>query len=325
MDSEHIINIIVMATVFGLVFSIWCICVFLWLGQYLMRLQGVQKRLGIAKKETDESRTLRLWRETRQDTELVSLPQKLSLRERLERLGHDAGWYTPVHMVILGVIGVTTLAFVITWLLGGGIVLGLGISAIIVVIFYSYTRRCIAKQTNLFERQFVDALGIAARALRAGHPLVGAFQLVAEEIGKPLGDVFFQICQEQSLGLDLKDSIYKVATTTRNAELRLFATAVAIQFQTGGNLADLMDSLAAVIRARVRLNRRIRVITAQIQISKKVLILLPILLFFLLNLINPQYMKPLYTTTLGRYMLAMMILSVLLGGWVMNRLSVLRF
>ena len=326
MDSERIINIIVMATVFGLVFSIWCICVFLWLGQYLMRLQGVQTRLGIAKrKETDESRTLRLWRETRQDAELVSLPQEPSLWERLERLGHDAGWHTPMHMVILGVIGAAGLAFMITWLLGSGILLGFGISAVIVFIFYSYMQKCIAKQTHLFERQFVDALGISARALRAGHPLVGAFQLVAEEVGKPLCDVFSQICQEQSLGLDLKDSIYKVATTTQNSELRLFATAVAIQFQTGGNLADLMDSLVAVIRERIRLNRRVRVITAQIQMSKKVLIALPILLFFLLNLINPQYMKPLYTTTLGRFMLAMMILSVLVGGWVMNRLSVLRF
>jgi tight adherence protein B len=177
----------------------------------------------------------------------------------------------------------------------------------------------------LFERQLVDALGIAARALRAGHPLVGAFQLVAEEIGEPLGGIFSRICQEQSLGLDLKDSIHKVTKTTRNSELKLFATAVSIQFESGGNLADLMDSLADVIRARMRLNRRVRVITAQTQFSKVILISLPFVLFVMLNIISPQYMQLFYTTTAGKYLLGIAVASVLLGSWVMHRLSILRY
>ena len=326
MSPEHLINIIVMVAVFGLVFSIWCICVFLWLGQYLIRLKIVQKRLGIVKKEeTNESRTLRLWREMYKDTESFKLPKKLTLRDRLERFGHDAGWHAPTQTVILGVIGAAGLAFVATYISGGGLLLGLGISAAIVVVFWMYTRRRISKRAALFERQLVDALGVAARALRAGHPLVGAFQLVSEEIAEPLGTIFSRICQEQSLGLDLKDSIRKVANTTNNAELKLFATAVAIQLKSGGNLADLMDSLASVIRARMRLNRRVRVITAQTQFSKRILIALPILLFFLLNFISPRYMEPFYTTSVGRFMLAIAILSVLLGSWAMGRLSVLRF
>jgi tight adherence protein B len=325
-NLDRLINIVVMVTVFGLVFSVWCICVFLWLGQYLMRLQVVQQRLGIVKKkETGESRTLRLWRELQQDTSILALPRKLTLRERLEILRHDAGWRMPIQTVILGVGVLTVLSFVLTYLLGGGVLFGIGIAAAVLVIFWAYTRRRISKRTALFERQLVDSLGIAARALRAGHPLVGAFQLVSEEIGEPLGSVFSRICQEQSMGLDLRDSIRKVAKTTHNPELKLFATAVAIQFQSGGNLADLMDSLASVIRDRMRLNRRVRVITAQTQFSKCVLIGLPIILFFLLNLISPTYMEPFYTTTAGRYMLVMAISSVLLGTWVMNRISVLRY
>ena len=325
MDIEHLINVIIMVTVFGLVFSIWCICVFLWLGQYLMRLQGVQKRLGLVQKETGESRTLRLWRAMQQKGEAFSRPRKPTLWARLEKVGRDAGWQAPVRTVLLGLIGVAALAFLVTYLISSGVLLAIGVSVVIVVIFCSYTRRHIAKRATLFERQLVDALGVASRALRAGHPLVGAFQLVAEEIGEPLGSVFFRICQEQSLGLDLKDSIYKVAVTTDNATLKLFATAVAIQFKSGGNLADLMDSLADVIRARTRLNRRVRVITAQTQFSKRILIGLPILMFFVLNFISPQYMQTFYTTTAGRYMLAIVALSVLIGSWVMNRISVLRF
>ena len=85
-----------------------------------------------------------------------------------------------------------------------------------------------------------------------------------------------------------------------------------------------MDRLAFVIRARMRLNRRIRVITAQTQFSKKVLIALPIVLFFLLNAVNAEYMLPFYTTLAGKIMLTIGGASILLGSWMMNRLSVMR-
>jgi tight adherence protein B len=107
--------------------------------------------------------------------------------------------------------------------------------------------------------------------------------------------------------------------------MKLLATAVVIQFQSGGNFADLMDSLSTVIRSRVRLNRRIRVITAQTRFSKMVLIALPIFLFFLLNIMNPDYMKPLYNTETGRYMMGIMVISILIGSWLMNKMSVIRF
>lgn len=314
-----------MVAVFGLVFSVWCICVSIWLGQYLMRLRSVQKKIGIVKHETDESETLRLWRENQQDTRHAASPGDLTLRERLEGLRRTAGWRAPAQMVILSLIGTAILGFLVTYILGGGIMLGIGSSAAIVVIFWSYTRKRISKNTALFERQLVDALGIAARALRAGHPLLGAFQLISEEINEPLGEVFSRICQEQMLGLDLKDSIHKVAKTTYNPELKLFATAVVIQLQSGGNLADLMDSLASVIRARMRLKRRVRTMTAQTQFSKRILIAMPIIVFFLLNVVSPQYMETFYTTAAGRYMLAAMVFIVLLGTWLMNRLAVLRF
>lgn len=325
MELERLINIIALAAVFGLVFSVWCICIVLWFGQYIGRLRSVQKRLGIVKKESDESETLRLWRETEQEARSDISLEKPTLAERLESLRQAAGWRIPAQTVILQVIGAAILGFVITYLLRGGITLGLGISVAIVVVFWTYTRKCISKQTALLERQLVDALGIAARALRAGHPLLGAFQLISEEIDKPLGDIFFRICQEQMLGLDLKDSIKKVAKATYNAELKFFATAVSIQLQSGGNLADLMDSLASVIRARMRLNRRVRVMTAQTQFSKKTLISLPIIMFFLLNIVNPAYMQPLYTTIIGKCMLGAMVASLLFGSWVMNRMTVLRF
>ena len=107
--------------------------------------------------------------------------------------------------------------------------------------------------------------------------------------------------------------------------MKLFATSVAIQLQSGGNLAELMDSLANVVRSRMRLNRRMRVLTAQTQLSKKVLIALPILLFIVLSLANPEYMSVFYKTTIGKYMLLTAVGIVSFGAWVMNKLTTLKY
>ncbi|MEJ2647708.1 MAG: type II secretion system F family protein [Sedimentisphaerales bacterium] len=324
METERVINIIIMVSIFGLILSVWCICIFLWLGQYLIRLKSVQKRLGIVKKESEETHTLKLWRENKRDTG-IALPGKPTLAERLEVLKNSAGWTLPAHTVILRVIGASFLAFILTYLVKGSMLIALIVAASIVIAFWTYTKMSIAKQAALFERQLVDALGICARALRAGLPLLGSFQLISEEIDKPVGDIFFRICHEQLLGLDMKESIRKVARNVYNPEMKLFATAVAIQLQSGGNLADLMDSLASVIRARMRLNRRVRVLTSQTQLSKRILIAIPMILFLLLNIISPQYMEVFYSTTTGKIMLAAMASMVLFGVWVMNRIAVLRF
>ena len=324
MEVEQVINIIVIVSIFVLILSVWCICIFLWLGQYLIRLQSVQKRLGIVKKESEETHTLRLWRENKKDIGIV-LPGKLTFEERMEALKSSAGWSQPAHTVILRVIGASILLFLITFLVKGSLLLALCAAAAMIIIFWTFTKMCIAKQIALFERQLVDALGICARALRAGLPLLGSFQLISEEIDKPVGDIFFKICHEQLLGLDMKESIHKVARNVYNPEMKLFATAVSIQLQSGGNLADLMDSLASVIRARMRLNRRVRVLTSQTQLSKRILIAVPIILFLLLNMMSPDYMEVFYTTTSGKIMLAVMVSMVLFGIWVMNRLAILRF
>ena len=328
MGFESIKNLIFLIAVFGLIFSFWTICVLLWRLRSASKLRTVQKRLGIiAPDDIDESSVFRLWQEAQKEAvALTELPPKLTLRERLERLRNEAGWQTPIPVIVLGVIGVSTLLFALTFILTNEILLSAAISVISVALFWAYMRKCITKRTELFERQLVDALGVAARSLRAGHPLVSAFQLISEEIDEPVGGTFARICQKQALGSNLKDAIYDVAkTATSQDSLKLFATAVAIQLQSGGNLADLMDSLAFVIRARMRLKRRVRILTAQTQFSKYVLIGLPIFLFLLLNIMNPKYMDPFYSTQIGRFLLAIMIISVLVGIWVMNRISILRY
>ncbi len=325
MNRQELFNTILMAAVFVLVFSAWSICVVLWVVQYLRRRRQLQKRLGFSGLEGQKTRALQLWRDEYETHRRAARSKRETLAERLERLRLEAGWKAPASIVILAVLGLAALALVFTLLLGYDTWLASVAGGAVIVIFWIFTKKRMAARIALFERQFVDSLGIAARALRAGHPLIGAFQLVSEEVGDPLGRLFGEICQEQALGLDLENSIRRVANASRNADLKLFATAVSIQMTSGGNLAELMDTLANVMRARMRLHRRVRVLTAQTNMSKWILIGLPILLFVVLNIIAPEYMQLFYTTWPGRWLLMGTIINVLLGAWLMEKLSTMHY
>ncbi len=323
--TQELFNTILMTSVFVLVLSTWGICILLWFIQYVRRQRQVRRRLGLGDADAQRSQALQLWREGYTDRTEAQRAERKTLSSRLQKLRTDAGWRLPVPVVFLAVLAVASLAVVTAVMTGMGVWIGLAGAAVVITVFWVMTERRITARVSLFERQFVDSLGIAARALRAGHPLVGAFELISEEVGEPLGSIFGEICQEQALGLDLKDSIQRVAATCDNEDLKLFATAVGIQMDSGGNLAELMDTLASVMRSRMRLHRRVRVLTAQTQLSKRILVGLPLLLFVILNIVAPMYMQIFYTEWTGRYMLAATIASVLLGIWLMSRLSVLRY
>ena len=116
-----------------------------------------------------------------------------------------------------------------------------------------------------------------------------------------------------------------MADTARNTDLKLFATAVSIQMASGGNLADVMDSLSTVMRMRMRMNRRIRVLTASTRLNRNTLLAVPVLLFAFLNISSPDYVGVMYTTALGRVLLGATVAGMLLGAWVMAKLSQLKY
>jgi tight adherence protein B len=326
MDVDKTISLLINVAVFGLVLSIWGIGVFLWLGKYLFKLKVVRRRLGLTTEVDKDSETLRLWRDMQIEQDPQSArPQKISIREKWKYWIDDADWNIPFRTVVLLVCSSSFIAFLVVYMIFGTVWLGLCGALAVLFVFMQYTEKRIMQQSNLFERQLVDALGVAARSLRAGHPLVGAFQLIGEEISKPVGPIFQQIHRQQAYGSDLREALKNTAEKIRNREFKLFATAVTVQMQSGGNLADLMDTLVSVTRARIWLNKRIRVLTAQVQFSKMVLIAMPILLLFAINLVNPEYMKPLYETRTGHLMMIAMFVNLFLGSWMMNKMAKIDF
>jgi tight adherence protein B len=325
MNRQELVNTILMGSVFVLVFSGWTTCVLLWVIQYMRLRKRLQKRIGFVDDATRKSDTLRLWRDECEAKRAAAKHSRESLAVQLERLRADAGWRRPAHVVILMLVAGAALACGAVVMLGYSPWLGVLASAAVALIFWTITMRRVRQQEARFERQFVEALGIAARALRAGHPLVGAFQSISEEIPNPVGGIFGEICQEQALGLDVRESIRRVADATRNTDMRFFATAVSIQMSTGGNLAEVMDSLSSVMRSRMRLHRKVRALTASSRQSKNVLLVAPLLLFLFLNVASPDYISAMYTNPIGRGMLVGTAISMLIGAWMMKKLAVLKY
>ena len=314
-------------SVFLLVVSIWFIGVVLWYLRRTSERKKLEQRLtpvdGLKGKN---ARVLRLWHEGGVATTIVpGRPGRTSFSERLEHIRHASGWNVPVRTMILGTVGVTLLGFVITLGLTGNMVIALGAAAIIVVVLWMYGERKVRKEAELFETQIADALGLAARSLRAGHPLLGAFQLIVDEMSPPVSTVFAEVCQQQALGRSVEEAIQATAAKSTSPDMKLFAASIIIQLRSGGNLADMMERLAEVIRDRIRLHRRARVLTSQIRLSKRVLIALPFILFAVIHLINPNYAQPLLSTTVGKVLLVLAGVSLVTGTWIMNRITELHY
>ena len=154
-----------------------------------------------------------------------------------------------------------------------------------------------------FEEQFPEALDLVSRALRAGHAFQTALGMVAEELPEPVGPEFKKTFEQQNFGLPLKDALNELAGRIPLLDVRFFVTAVSIQRETGGNLAEILDNLAAVVRERFKILRQVRVHTAHGRMTGYVLLALPAALGMALAFISPEHMNMLFTEPLGRTML----------------------
>ena len=321
------IDLIIAASVFGLILAIWLIGFFLWIGKRTSRKQKLEHRLGLLDEELEEGngRVLRLWHEGEEATTQVLARRRISLKTWVDRLARDAGMEDQLHSLILAMIGAAALGFLLLLFATQSVLPGLGWCALAAVGFQAYVKWRIGRRLAKFDLQLVEALGLAARSLRAGHPLPGAFRLIAEEVPAPVSTVFDEIGQRQALGMSMEDALEKAAKEISSADFRIFATSVIIQIQTGGNLADMMERIQAVIRDRMRLSRRVRTLTTQSQFSKRILLAIPVLMFFVLNLLNQKYMANLYDNREGQILLAVASGAMLTGSWIMNRLIILRY
>ena len=154
-----------------------------------------------------------------------------------------------------------------------------------------------------FEEHFPEALDLMARAIRAGHAFQTALGMVAEEMPEPVGPEFKKTFDQQNFGLPLRDALNEMAARIAILDVRFFVTAVLIQRDTGGNLSEILDNLAHVVRERFKIRRQVRVHTAHGRFTGYVLLALPAALAVALSFINPEHMQTLFHERLGQTML----------------------
>jgi len=164
-----------------------------------------------------------------------------------------------------------------------------------------------------FLNHFPDALEMFARSLRAGHSFTGAIQLVAQEMPNPIGPEFRRVFEEQNLGASLRQALIGISQRVDALDVKFFVTAILVQRDTGGNLAEIIDKISYVIRERFRVQGQLKIFTAQARMSGLVLALLPIGVAVMIGIINPEYMKPLWVERTGRIMIVVAVILQVLG------------
>ena len=191
------------------------------------------------------------------------------------------------------------------------------IGGLLPTLYVSFKR---AARMRAFEKTFPEAVDLLGRAVRAGHAFTTGLEMVATELPEPVAGEFKLVFDEQSFGLPLRDALTNFAERVPIVDVRFFVTALLIHKETGGNLASILDDLAGVIRERFRLLRDVRVRTAQGRLTAGILIALPPTFVLIMRVMNPDYVMPLFTDVIGRYMLAGAILMQILGSFVLWRI-----
>jgi tight adherence protein B len=176
-----------------------------------------------------------------------------------------------------------------------------------------YVRRRRTKRLNAFEELLPEAIDLVGRALRAGHPLTAGFKMAADDGPEPVAGEFRRVFEEQRFGLPIQDSLLGMADRVNIVDVRILVTAILIQREVGGNLAEILDNLSAVVRARFTIRRQIRVYTAQGRMTGYLLSALPIILFSMLYMINAEYMSILFTDPIGKILIVVAITMQLIG------------
>lgn len=175
-----------------------------------------------------------------------------------------------------------------------------------------------------FASQLPDALELIARALRSGHSLASGLSVVVQEMPDPISKEFSMAYEEQNLGVPIEGALKNLHKRMPNMDLKFFATAVAIQRQSGGDLAEILDKIGHIVRDRFRIIGQVAALTGEGRISGIVLMALPIALFFAVYYLNQEYVMLLFTDELGRKMVAVAAVLQVLGAITIKKIIAIK-
>jgi tight adherence protein B len=185
---------------------------------------------------------------------------------------------------------------------------------------YAYASHMRTKRFQKFEEKFPEAIDTLARAVRAGHAFTTALEMIANEVSEPVAGEFRQLYEEQKFGLPVRDALLNLADRIPLVDIKFFVTAVMLQRETGGNLAEILDNLSYVIRERFKILRQVRVHTAQGRLTMVLLMALPPTIVAIMQLLNPGFIRPLFTDPIGHALIVGGITLQTMGYFVIRRI-----
>jgi len=209
------------------------------------------------------------------------------------------------------------------YLASGTVIAGVLAGALFGMMPGLYAHRQRRRRMQLIEEQLPEAIDLLGRAIRAGHPLTAGFKMISDEAAPEVAEVFRRMFEEQRFGLPFDDTLYAMVDRVPLVDLRILVTAILLQREVGGNLAENLDNIAQTIRARFTIRRQIRVHTAQGRLSGYILALLPPVVGMAIFSLNPDYMLTLFHDPAGKVMLVTACLFQVLGYlWIRRIVNV---
>ncbi len=239
-----------------------------------------------------------------------------SLQTALEQA--DVPWSAP--NVMGNLTAIASITFAVLFLMGVSLIASTvaALAAFVLPLMWLFGKR--KSRLKKLVLQLPDIFELLSQALRAGHSLASGMQLVSREVPAPAGKEFGRVFHEQNLGLKIEDALRNLANRTDVLDIRFFVTAVLIQRQTGGDLAEVLDKIGSVIRDRIKLFGTVQALTAEGRLSGWVLMALPPLVFIAMVFINPDYCMLLITDPLGKMMLTGAITMQVLGYLMIQKI-----
>jgi tight adherence protein B len=226
----------------------------------------------------------------------------------------------PPEQIIVLTIVVAFLSLLLAKVVFGSLLVGVALVVAVPLGVRSYLKRQLARQRRLFAEQLPDNLQVLASALRAGHSFIGALSVVVNDAPEPARSEFQRVVADEQLGVPIDQALHVVVERMDSRELEQVALVGALQRETGGNTAEVLDRVTETIRERFELRRTVQTLTAQGRMSRWVLTFLPVLLLVAINLIAPSYMKVMYESTAGKALLVLAGISITAGSFVIKRI-----
>jgi tight adherence protein B len=185
---------------------------------------------------------------------------------------------------------------------------------------YSYASYLRSKRFAKFDELFPEAIDTLARAVRAGHAFTTALEMISGEVGEPVSSEFRQLYEEQKFGMPVRDALLNLTQRMPSVDVKFFVTAVMLQRETGGNLAEILDNLSYVIRERFKIQRQVRVYTAQGRLTMALLMGMPPIIVTVMMILNPGFIKPLFSDPIGHTLLVAGITLQTVGYFVIRKI-----